>query len=158
MSLIRRLSLFVLLAIGALAIGACGGDDGDASAGDADPTATATERMDGDEGTTVAYTLADFEISGPDGAATGSIQFDATNTSSQIHELVVIRSDAATDSLTVDSAIVVEADLDIVGRVDQVPAGEAGSTTLDLEAGGYLLICNIPAHYELGMVVEFTVE
>lgn len=158
MSRIWRMSLLTLLAIGALALVGCGSDDnGDDADGEVDPTTAATEVSGSDE-TTVEFTLSDFEIAGPASAPAGAIRFDVTNDSAQLHELVIVRSDAATDALPIVDALVPEADLDLIGEIEEFPGGEERSGTFTLDAGRYLLICNIAGHYQLGMVSEFTVE
>lgn len=157
MSPFRKLTLLSLLAIGALALVACGGSDDNDD--DASPTmeASATESSGSDEAT-IAFTLADFEITGPATVAAGNVRIDATNDSTQAHELVIIRSEAAADELPVVDAVVPEDEVDFVGEIEEFPGGEERSSTFALEPGRYLLICNIAGHYQLGMVSELTVE
>jgi len=160
MTRFRRLGLLALLTIGVFALVACGGDDdSDDDGGDASATtaASATEASGSDE-TTLAFTLADFEITGPATVAAGSVRIDATNEGTQAHELVIIRSDAAPDELPVVDAVVPEDEVDFVGEIEEFPGGEERSSTFTLEAGNYLLICNIAGHYQLGMVSALTVE
>ena len=44
--------------------------------------------------------------------------------------------------------------LEVIGEIEDIPVGETQSVTLDLEAGNYVLICNIydadedEAHYQ----------
>lgn len=44
------------------------------------------------------------------------------------------------------------------GTGDGIEPGAAGWTTLDLPAGRYELICNLPGHYAAGMYAELTVS
>ena len=44
------------------------------------------------------------------------------------------------------------------GEVSELDPGKSGSLTVDLKAGKYLLICNVPGHYGAGMWAEFTVN
>jgi uncharacterized cupredoxin-like copper-binding protein len=44
------------------------------------------------------------------------------------------------------------------GEVSELDPGETGILTVDLKAGKYLLICNVPGHYGAGMWAEFTVD
>ncbi|RNJ41856.1 MULTISPECIES: cupredoxin domain-containing protein [Mesorhizobium] len=44
------------------------------------------------------------------------------------------------------------------GEVSELDPGKSGTLTVDLKAGKYLLICNVPGHYGAGMWAEFTVE
>jgi len=57
----------------------------------------------------------------------------------------------------------------VAGEVEDVASGASESLTLDLDAGQYVLICNIfeeemmmempdPSHFQSGMRTEFTVE
>lgn len=156
---IRRLSLFAVIAVAAVALLACGGGDDDDSSSDDAGTSTpaATEAPSGGE-STVEFILTEFAIDGPTTAEAGAITFEVDNAGTQPHELLVVRSDAAADSFTVVDAVIPESELDIVGEIDDFDGGEQRSATFNLEAGRYLLICNIAAHYQLGMVSEFVVE
>jgi hypothetical protein len=52
----------------------------------------------------------------------------------------------------------------VIDEIEDIPVGETQSVTVDLEAGNYVLICNIfdetenEAHYAEGMRIAFTVE
>jgi hypothetical protein len=57
--------------------------------------------------------------------------------------------------------------IEVVDEIEEIPVGESRSLTVDLEAGNYVLICNIlqeepngtlEAHYSEGMRTGFTVE
>ena len=157
--------LLTLLSLAVLSLGllaACEDDeDGDATNGETpagNGTVTATP-ADGGEASTVAVELNEWNVvPDPDSVSTGEVTFEAENTGSIPHNLLIIQSDEAPDSLPVESNQVPESEVDIVGRIEQFPAGETQSTTVDLESGSYILICNIPAHYEQGMFAGFTVE
>src|SRR4051794_29820990 len=43
------------------------------------------------------------------------------------------------------------------GEVSKLDPGHSGSLTVPLKPGKYLLICNVPGHYEAGTWAEFTV-
>ena len=45
-----------------------------------------------------------------------------------------------------------------VGGVANISAGVSRKLVLDLPAGHYVLICNVPGHYQLGMRTALTVE
>jgi len=45
-----------------------------------------------------------------------------------------------------------------VGRTSNIAGGKSEDKTLNLTAGKYVLVCNVPAHYGQGMHVAFTVE
>jgi len=131
----------------------------------ADGSAEATE---GDEGTpvtvggnddpaddTVNVELVDYEVK-PDKASVeaGNIEFRATNASEdQVHELAVLK-------------VSEDGGFDVVGEIEDIPAGVSGTVRLRLEAGAYQLACLIVPgeegsttdHYQEGMWTAFTVE
>jgi len=37
--------------------------------------------------------------------------------------------------------------VDFVGEIEEFPAGESSTSSFNLDAGRYLLICNIAGHY-----------
>ena len=103
------------------------------------------------------FVLSDFAIDGPASVDAGLLRFNVKNEGAAIHELVIVRTDAEPDALPVESGIVVESDLDVIGEIEEFPGGESRSSSFQLDAGRYLLICNVPGHYSLGMVAELTV-
>jgi len=140
----------------ALVATACGGDD---EGGEGD----------GSSGTTVAVTLQEFAIAAtPASVAAGSVTFDAENIGPEDqHELVVVRTDLAPDALPTNADGSVNEEGEGVEALDEIPEFDVGGTqslTLELEAGSYVLICNIytaeeqEAHYQEGMRLGFTVE
>ena len=74
------------------------------------------------------------------------------------HEFVVVRSDLAVDALPQAGGAVDESQIEVVGRIEQWPGGETKEATFSLTAGSYVLICNIPGHYQLGMRAAFRVQ
>jgi uncharacterized cupredoxin-like copper-binding protein len=119
-------------------------------------------------GTTVAVTLTEFTVAAsPSSAPAGSITFDATNEGpDDVHELVIIQTDlSATDLPTTENGSVDEEGegITVVDEVEDIPVGDSQSVTVDLDAGNYVLICNIydedeqEAHYQEGMRAPFTV-
>ncbi|MEZ4504041.1 MAG: plastocyanin/azurin family copper-binding protein, partial [Dehalococcoidia bacterium] len=95
-----------------------------------------------------------------DSTAAGSVTFTANNTGVQPHELVVVKTDLGPTELPVEGGVVAEEGegYEIVGKTEQIPGGGNADLTVDLEAGAYLLICNVPGHYQLGMTTAFTVN
>lgn len=123
----------------------------------------------GDEGGTVDVTLQEFAIAAdPTSVGAGEVTFDATNDGpDDPHELVVFRSDLAPEALpTQETGAVDESGegVELIDEIEEFPVGETQSMTLDLEAGNYVLVCNIydedeqEAHYQEGMRLAFTVE
>jgi uncharacterized cupredoxin-like copper-binding protein len=149
MSRRTMLAIGVLFVPVALALPGCGGDD------------------EGGE-STVAVTLQEFAVAPAEpSTSAGSVTFEAINEGpDDDHELVVIRTDLEAQSLpTAEDGSVDESGegMEVIGEIEEFPPGESRSATFDLEAGNYVLICNIydadeqEAHYEEGMRTSFTV-
>jgi hypothetical protein len=122
-------------------------------------------------GGTVAVTLQEFSVlPESDTASAGEVTFEATNEGpNDPHELVVIRTDLAPDALptTEEGGVDEEGEgIEVIGEIEEFPVGETESATFDLEAGSYVLICNIveeedgelESHYVEGMRTAFAVE
>jgi uncharacterized cupredoxin-like copper-binding protein len=77
------------------------------------------------------------------------------NEGMMVHEMVVIKTDKGAANLgTADG------EADETGAIEEVAdlaAGESATLELDLEAGEYALVCNLPGHYAAGMFADFTV-
>ncbi len=175
-------ALFALLSLLLFVAAACG-DDGDGD--DADPTATepaveeptATEPADAEPTasgepdptateavaaeTSVDVSLTEFVLEpSVDSVPAGTVTFNVTSDGAIFHNLRVIATDLAPDGLPTDDATfgVDESQLDVVASSADLDPGDAEELTVDLEAGSYVLICNIPTHYDIGMTVAFTVN
>jgi uncharacterized cupredoxin-like copper-binding protein len=114
----------------------------------------------GDEGT-VGVTEADFSITpDPTSAPAGDVTFDVQNDAEQTHEFVVIKSDLAPDALPLnDEGVDEEGEgVEVIDEIEDIAGGSSQSLTVDLDAGSYVLICNLPGHYAEGMHAAFTVE
>lgn len=103
----------------------------------------------------------DFALSvDPDSTASGAITFDIANEGGLIHNFRAIKTDLAPDALPLDADgfMVDEAQVDVVATHEEIPSGTSVTLDADLEAGSYVLICNIPTHYDAGMHAAFTVN
>ena len=47
--------------------------------------------------------------------------------------------------------------VDVVAKIDTVAPGSTQTVNAQLEPGNYVIICNVPGHYQLGMHAGFTV-
>ncbi|MFT2212329.1 plastocyanin/azurin family copper-binding protein [Rhizobium giardinii] len=75
------------------------------------------------------------------------------------HEMVLVRlksADAKIPLLT-EKHRVDEKQLQSLGEVEDLAPGADGQLKADLEAGTYLLLCNLKGHYEAGMQAVLTV-
>jgi uncharacterized cupredoxin-like copper-binding protein len=108
--------------------------------------------------TTVAVTLSELRIEvDAKSASAGEVTFEAENAGTIPYEPVVVRSDEEPGVLPVVDGKVDESRVDVIGEIEEFPAGETASETFNLTAANYVLICNLPAHYEQGMYLGFTV-
>ena len=119
----------------------------------------------GDGGSTVNVTLQEFSIAtDPATADAREVLFEATNDGpNDVHEFVVFRTDL--DPTDENGAVVETGEgIELIGEIEDIPVGETQSVTLDLEAGNYVLICNIfdedeqEAQYQEGMRTTFIVS
>lgn len=105
-------------------------------------------------GTTVSVVEKEMKISlKPAVVSKGQVKFIVRNTGTVEHEMVVIRGAA---KLAVKNFEAVETTSP--GEVEGVKPGNVKSLTLKLNPGKYLIICNIPGHYMLGMRSGLTVR
>ena len=145
-------------------LAACGDDDEGGS--DTTPTAGTTGAV---EGTEIAVGLQEFEvIPDTDSAEAGEITFNVENTGpDDVHEFVIIKTELEPDALPTspDGSVDETGEgVEVIDEIEDIPVGETQTLTTDLEAGSYVLICNIydeteqEAHYKEGMRTAFTVE
>lgn len=88
----------------------------------------------------------------------GTVTFIARNAGSTAHDLVVLRTDLAPDRLPVDTQTQKAKEDGKLGAADQVSPGKSANLRLELPAGAYVVICNVPTHYQLGMRSALTVR
>jgi hypothetical protein len=120
---------------------------------------------------TVDVTLIEFAIQPvPAEVPAGAVAFHASNEGSEPHELVIARWDGdPADLPTDDDGGVDESQLPegaVIGEIEEFAGGQSCDGTFELDAGSYVLFCNvieeeeggeIEAHYGEGMVTAFTV-
>lgn len=135
-----RLRLAALGGVLAIAATSCGGS-GSGATGD------------------VIITLKDFSLTATPGTfAAGPISFGIDNDGPSVHEFVVLRTDDAPDALPVENGVIPEDQIDLIDEVEDLAPGTSSSLDVNLDAGAYVLVCNLPAHYEQGMFAAFTVS
>jgi uncharacterized cupredoxin-like copper-binding protein len=114
----------------------------------------------------VDTTLSDFAISiDPTSATAGEVTFDISNDGPSQHEFVVFRTDLAPDQLptTEDENGIPIVDeegegIEPVDEVEDINPDTSATLTVNLSAGNYVLICNLPSHYQQGMHTTLTVS
>jgi hypothetical protein len=124
-----------------------------------------------DDPPTVDVTLGEFVVEpDPTSDEAGEIEFVADNQGGETHELVLVQAaDAAALPVDADGAVV-EDELPegaFIGEIEDIESRSSKSATFDLEAGDYVLFCNvteeeesgeIESHFAEGMHAPFTVE
>ena len=88
----------------------------------------------------------------------GDVTFKVTNTGTVVHEFVVVDTDTTASQLPQASGAVDEDALTVVDEVEDLEPGATENLTVNLAAGHYAVICNIPGHYAGGMHVDVTVQ
>lgn len=148
----------VLMLVGALtfALAACSSSD---ESGEPSDTQSSSD-TGGDSMGGIATTLKDFAITpAATSASAGEITFDVKNDGPSDHEMVIIKTDLAADELPTDSTgAVIEDEVEAIDEVEDVAPGSSVSLSVNLEAGSYVLVCNLPGHYAAGMSAAFTVN
>jgi uncharacterized cupredoxin-like copper-binding protein len=123
----------------------------------------------GGTGTTVDVELQEFAVIPAESSApAGPVTFSVTNNGPDaVHEFLVVRTDLEPGDLPTDEhgAFDESGDgVELVDEVEDIAVGDTVELTVDLEAGSYVLLCNVfdeasgTAHYSEGMRTAFTVE
>lgn len=158
---IRRSGARLALLGVAVLVAACGG-------GGASPSAAGGG---GGSGGSVDVTLQEWSVVPASTSVTaGSITFNVTNNGpNDPHELVIFRTDLGHRELPTreDGGVDEEGEgVELIGEIEEFEPNASESGTFDLEAGKYVLICNLveeeegalESHYGLGMSTDFTVQ
>lgn len=90
----------------------------------------------------------------------GAIEFDITNTSQAVmHEFLITPWKGAITALPYNDkkGQVAETKLSQLAGVEDMKPGAEAILRLSLKPGRYVVFCNQPGHYKLGMVARFTV-
>jgi len=111
-------------------------------------------------------TLEEWKITlTPTTGAAGEVTFTIDNIGEKDHEFVIVKTDLAPDALPTaeDGSVDEEGDgVELIDEIEDIPVGESQDVTATLDAGSYVLICNIvegdEVHYAVGMRTAFTVE
>jgi len=95
----------------------------------------------------------------PATAKAGRVTFEVNNAANgnTEHEFVVLRTDLDDAHLPVHKGVVTESRFRKMGEVEDLAQGSTKRLSLKLAPGRYVLICNRPGHYEMGMHTSFVV-
>lgn len=134
-----------LLWVALVVAAACGGGGG-ASTSDASTVVTATS-------TEKAIQL--DRTSAP----AGIVKFVIVNSDKNVHSVVLLKTDLAHDKIPVDAKDASRPDkTGELKETGEIPAGQTREFSVKLAAGSYVLVCNEPAHYAVGMHTAFSVK
>jgi uncharacterized cupredoxin-like copper-binding protein len=92
----------------------------------------------------------------PTQAKAGKVTFSVKNSGSVPHEFVVLRTDTPAGQLPSKAGRADEAGN--VGESGDLEAGASKTIAVNLKAGHYALICNLPGHYTAGQHTDLTVK
>lgn len=137
-------STFVSVAMVA-ALGACGSDSNDSEdATSNDITGTVSEWKVETDATT---------------AKAGEVVFTITNNGTIGHEFLVVKTDMAPGEIPLDGDHFAEPTdgLEVIDEIGEFAKDTTETLTVNLDAGNYQLVCNLPDHYSAGMHMAFTV-
>ena len=106
----------------------------------------------------LSVTLAEWSVT-PDRQSVppGAITIAARNPGRVLHDLVIVQSDAGAEDLPIFDSRADETKLKVIGRFQEFKSGEK-EKQFALNPGTYLLICNLPDHYQDGMVARIVVK
>lgn len=139
---------------------ACSSDDDDDDDAASTPTAAAAT-SDSATAATISAVEKDGTITlDKSSASSGEVTFEIDNQGQLAHQFVIIKTELDHAALPQESgAVDEEADgLTVIKADDDIAPGAQATLSADLDAGNYVLICNVPGHYGLGMHTPFTVQ
>jgi uncharacterized cupredoxin-like copper-binding protein len=91
----------------------------------------------------------------------GDLVIRPTNTGGTMHEMVLVRTDEASDSFPITGADEIDEEIEViqagfVDEIEDIPAGTTTEKVFALTPGNYVLFCNVTSHYAKGMNVAIT--
>jgi caa(3)-type oxidase subunit IV len=93
-------------------------------------------------------------------AQAGPVTFHIVNgADDMLHEFIFIQSDLPADELPTDEMTgrVQEEAVTIIAAAEDIPPSSSRNITVNLAAGHYVAVCNLPGHYQQGMRIDFNV-
>lgn len=87
----------------------------------------------------------------------GRVEFAIDNQGAMVHEIEVFAGATDGQVLPVAKSVADTGGLELVDEVEDILPASRSRLTTDLEPGTYLVICNLPDHYEQGMYAFLTV-
>ena len=91
-------------------------------------------------------------------ARDGTIVFKVRNDGSVAHQLIVVKNDLPPDQLPVANGQLATSQVRVLESIDPIAPGATGEVRFDATPGKFVLVCNVPGHYQQGMATSFLVE
>jgi uncharacterized cupredoxin-like copper-binding protein len=154
---IAKNTMLVALAVLASAVAVAGCGSAAASGTNSAAEKSATGPTSGSLPTTLNAKLDEWSIkTDAPVVRAGSVKVSADNAGTMTHEVVFLKTDTPAAQLKVTNGRVSEQDS--AGEVSSVRAGSTRSGTLKLGPGKYVLVCNLPGHFQQGMYTSLLVK
>jgi uncharacterized cupredoxin-like copper-binding protein len=116
---------------------------------------------DGDSEADVVVTMQDDSITlSNDSPAAGELTFEGTNEGTMTHEFEIFLVPEGVDANALpveNNAALADEMLEVIDEVEDIAPGTSATLQVNLEAGSYAVLCNLPGHYANGMHAAFTV-
>ena len=88
----------------------------------------------------------------------GVVKIGIRNLGTMVHDFDLIKTDLPFDKLPVDNAAA-QVKLDgLVRQMQNISPNRVTTLEVNLAAGGYVIMCNVAGHYQLGMRAALKVE
>ena len=131
-----------------------------ATGGAATPTPASTPApATGGGGGGIEVVLSEFKVTpGQASGPAGSVTFNVRNDGQIAHELTVIKTDLAAADLPQAAGKVDVSKVEVKGTTPDIASKRTGNLAVTLDAGKYVLVCQVPGHYGTGMRAAFTVQ
>lgn len=93
-------------------------------------------------------------------ATAGEVTFTVTNEGTIGHEFLVVKTDIPDGEIPLDGDHFSEdaGGIEVIDEIGEYAKETTETLTVELTAGKYQLVCNLPGHYEAGMHTAFTVK
>jgi uncharacterized cupredoxin-like copper-binding protein len=136
-----------------VATAGCAADNNDAAISSSGPTASGNSNIIVGNEKEWAIEIDHAE------AKAGYVTFVVSNIGTIGHEFLVVKTDIEDGKIALAGDHFEEPSpgLEVIDEIGEYKVGETHSLTLNLDAGNYQLVCNLPAHYGAGMHISFKV-
>lgn len=104
----------------------------------------------------VSIELREWKVAAPATLPAGKTTLLVRNIGANVHDLTIVQTTLAPDAIPQDGSKAVEDG--VVGKSSLLNPGQSQELTLELAPGAYVLICNQPGHYALGMRTAVSVK